>query len=89
MSNPHEEIRRGNEANEALENEYIKEALQKIEEHYNNAWANSKPAEIEVRENAYRMLLTVGEFRHVLTNVVETGKLAATTRNGRLAQQTR
>ena len=85
MPSRREEIRLVVAASEALQNEHIQRALLKIEEHYQKEWTNSKPEEVEIREHAYKMLLVVGEFRQVLTNVVETRKLASTTRNGRLA----
>jgi hypothetical protein len=77
------EILRGREAQSLLGNELLNEALDALESKYDTAWKNSSLSQVNVREEAYRMLATVREIRLSLTSFVTTGKLATTAKETR------
>ena len=83
------EIARGRMAGSLLGNELLVEALAAMEMKYENAWINSQLSQTEIREEAFRMLRTVREFKQHLTRMVDTGKLATTARETRLEMESR
>jgi DNA-binding TFAR19-related protein (PDSD5 family) len=85
----HLEITRGNDATLLLGNSLLNEALDAIEKRYENSWKSSGLSQIKLREEAFRMLCTVEEFRKHLTNFVNTGKLASVAQTDRIDQQIR
>jgi len=81
-----QEILRGKQAHQLLENELLNEALNSLEQKYETAWRNSKLSQVELREEAFRMLGAARELRSYLTNLVNTGKLASTAQAQRVEQ---
>ena len=76
MTDLNEELSRGQQAQDLLDNELVKEFLVKIRENLHKDIEFSKAADKEGREEAWRMLKVVNEFeRHFLT-IIETGKMA-------------
>ncbi len=74
-----EERARGERAKRLLEDELLVEAFDKIERVYVATWRATRPDDIEVRERAYLMLLLLGDLRTALTEVANTGAVAAET----------
>lgn len=83
------EIARGKHAVTILEDSLLIEALEAISMKYENAWVNSQPAQVEVREKAFLMLHVVKEFKGYLTRIIETGKLAGTAQLERIEMSER
>lgn len=73
-----EEIARGQQAAAILENPLCQEVFADIETLWLAAIRQSRPAQKEQREDAYRVLLGLDQFRAGLTSIMNTGKLAAT-----------
>jgi hypothetical protein len=59
-------IRRGMAAARLLGDETLVQALAEIEAECANTWANSNPADVTAREDAYRMNRCVALLRHKL-----------------------
>ena len=87
--NPNEtaELQRAREAEMLLNNPMLMAAIEAIEAHFTKDWYGTKIDEREARETAYMMLKTVGLFRHLLTEHLTTGKLAAAQKDARDVQQ--
>lgn len=73
--NKDETIRRGQAANQLLGNETLVTVLAEIEAECMAAWAESNPADLAGREDAYRMTRCVGLLRQKLTAWRDAGHL--------------
>lgn len=80
------EITRGHQARQLLENPLLVEALEAITNRYERSWRDSALSQSVLREEAYRMLSAVEEFKVHLTRFVETGKLATIAKETREEQ---
>jgi hypothetical protein len=83
------EIHRGKQAQSLLQNELMVEAFTAIEEKYSAIFRSSLPTQHDVREHAYTMLYAAKEFRQLLTHFLETGKMASTAQEERMAMELR
>lgn len=83
------EISRGKGAVRLMENTLLVEAFEAIESKYLKIWLDSRPTETTLREHAYLMLNSSKEFKMYLTNLINTGKMAATTQAQRTDQEQR
>lgn len=84
-----QEISRGKEAHRLLENPLLKEALEAIRKRCRQVSESSQPGQTEVREASYWLLCAVRELEMHLTNFVNTGKLASTSRAQRIDSEQR
>ncbi len=73
------EIARAREAELLLENPLLNNSLDLIERTWEEAWRSTAPNDTDKREQAYRMLYALTEFRSELRTVIETGKMAVKT----------
>ena len=76
MADEDVEISRGQRAKRLLGEPLLVEALITIEEHFDTKWKNTDLSQVQIREEAFRMLCAIREFKTHLTRMVTTGKLA-------------
>ncbi len=74
-----EDITRGAKAEQLLKNELLDEAFGRLEINYLDIIKNSDLTQVELRENAYKLIRSLSTLRGHLESVVETGKLASKT----------
>jgi len=63
------------ESDGILQNPAIKKAFEGIEAHYFQVWADSKPTQYELREEAHGQLFALSQFRRQLQSFIENGKI--------------
>ncbi len=73
---PELEQRRGEEARRVLEHPLLTEAFSSIEANLRRQWEASAGAEADLRERLWLMLRLLRRLQGLLTEVVETGRLA-------------
>lgn len=66
----------GQKAEQLLKNEILIDAFEKLEIEYLSIIKNSEIADVEVRENAYRLMRSLQLLQRHLETVVSTGKIA-------------
>lgn len=71
-----ERLHRGSRAKECLENEEFQRAFEAIEEELTQAWKTSPQRDAEGRQKLFEALTMLHKVRQVLTNSMESGKLA-------------
>lgn len=76
MTDHHKDAQRGREASQLLENALIQEAFSTIRENVLAKWEASKSADKEGREDAWKMIHAMNEFKRYFVNLVQTGKIA-------------
>jgi hypothetical protein len=74
-----EDMSKGASARQLLENELLVEAFEAIESRWASAMRHTSPAQVEDRENAWRVLFALDLLKDELTSYVTTGKVAAET----------
>lgn len=74
--NLEKDVARAKEAEAIIENALVKEALDLIRSNLLAEIENSKVTDKDGRENAYRMLKVVSEFRRYFFTIMQTGKVA-------------
>lgn len=70
-----QDLFRARQAAALLQEPVMKEAFQKIEQHYVTCWKNSKPTEYELREECHNGMYALGQFQLQLRHFIETGTL--------------
>lgn len=70
------DVARGSRAKALLENELLKETLDRMEQRILESWKNSHSEDDEIRHNAYLMQRLLCEFRDYLTRTVANGEKA-------------
>lgn len=75
MRDPDQAKRRAQQAQRLLGDELFKECIGNLSEHYRMAWERTRPAEVELREECYRMLKLVDQFTGQLTKHLTTGEM--------------
>lgn len=88
MSKEHEEVERGRQAQELLNNELLKGALDAIEREVFEAWATAPALSKDEKEALWQHVRACRNFRSVLIGYIQTGKLAADTLRRFEEQQT-
>ena len=71
-----ESMRKGQKAELLLKNEILIEAFEKLEQEYLNIIKNSDIADVEIRENAYKLIRSLQLLQRHIETVVSTGKIA-------------
>ncbi len=77
------------EARYVLELPIVQAAFQKVAQDYQRMWIGSEPDQADVREEAYKMLRVLTDFRKVLTTALNTGKMIKSKKALETAQRTR
>lgn len=75
MSTAHTELQRGDQAQAAIDNPLITEALDAWEQEITQAWKSSPLRDVEGREKLRLMLEAAVEFRKYLQTTIDTGQL--------------
>lgn len=75
----HDEVERGRKAQELLDNELLKGALDAVEREVFEAWANAPALSKDEKEALWQHVRACRNFRSVLVGYIQTGKLAADT----------
>lgn len=71
-----DEAQRGREAKAILDNQLVRDAFSRLESDWTQVWRNSDPADVDTREDAYRMLRTITQFRRYFSICVSDGRVA-------------
>lgn len=71
-----ERLHRGTRAKEVLENEEFQRAFELIEEEITEAWKSSPQRDEAGRQKLFEALTMLGKVKAVLTQTVDSGKLA-------------
>lgn len=79
MSKEHEDVERGRQAQELLNNELLKGALDAIEREVFEAWATAPALSKDEKEALWQHVRACRNFRSVLIGYIQTGALAADT----------
>jgi hypothetical protein len=79
MSVEHDEVDRARRAQELLDNELLKGALDAIEREVFDMWANSPALGDMEKQALWQHIRACRNFRNMLLGYIETGKLAAAT----------
>lgn len=69
-------LERANRARAILEDELVAEIFDRMERRLVEAWAASGPAEMAVREDSYRSLRALQNFRSEFERLLSDGKVA-------------
>lgn len=72
-----EQVQRGNQAQQVLDNPAFVAALRALEDRYIREWATSEPSEMEKREEAHRALRALNVLTDELTILLDNGDVAA------------
>jgi len=75
--NLREQMQRGNQAQQVLDNPAFVAALRALEDRYIREWATSEPNEVEKREEAHRALRALNALTDELTILLDNGDVAA------------
>lgn len=81
------EIGRGQQAERLLNDDLIKEAFELIYANLFDKWHNSPSLDKDGREDCYRQMKALNEFKRHFEHVLRTGKLASTARETRKKQK--
>jgi hypothetical protein len=68
-----DEIQRGLQAQALLENQYLRDALNALDQQYHAAWRNAKT--VEAREDCHRYVCLIEKLVADLQSTATTGKL--------------
>jgi hypothetical protein len=77
MANIEDEIARGNRAAELLRSEILKEAFDKLQDYYVDAWIHTSMDETAKRERLHISINVLSEIQEHLASVAMTGRMAA------------
>lgn len=70
------EVERGQRANDLLENEIFKEALDTVESSLVEQWKHSDVFDVELQQRLRLMFALLSNFNKAITKIIETGQLA-------------
>lgn len=73
---PEEEISRGRQAQELMDNPILKEAFEKIERETLELWAGTNLSDVETREDLWRLLNSARQLRRNILNIQSSGEIA-------------
>ncbi len=84
-------IQRGRQAKRLLEDPILEEAFGRAEDAFIQMWANSKPKDVNLREQAYANIQALAEVQRMLRTLVSSGdvRLAELKRRGVVDRETR
>jgi len=74
---PEDELRRAEQARQALETPIVKETLDYMEREITEAWAACPARDLDGREWLWRQMTATRKFRELLRGTMESGKIAA------------
>ena len=74
MKSPEQELREGVQAQSELD--MVKPRLDSIRENLISAWIQSKPSDVDSREELYRYYHTIEQLERDFTRDITTGKMA-------------
>ncbi len=72
----HRDKERGAQAEAFMRSEIVRDAFKTMEQQYVQAWAGSQVHDQEARENFYRAIQQLGDFKHHFESVLTNGRLA-------------
>lgn len=76
MTDHQKDVQRAREAKEVLENHLVQDAFKTIRETLLAKWEASKANDKDGREEAWKMLHAMNEFKRYFESIIQTGKVA-------------